>query len=296
MMFRWRRFTVLIALCLASAEPTVGVGHEIEGSERLLTPDYQQKTGLTRKQVEAQFGASGRVQCGEITASAELITNEIIVTTAHLFWWGDHDTRRNSQPFCDVKYRPDECTFTTIINGRLANFPLASIVAAGFQCPLRPATKDHWAIIRLKRPVPANIRPYKIGDAALMKLGEPVLAVNGANGDMTEPKPGTKERQFAKSFGECRWGPVRNDIVVTGCSAAPSSSGSAILNTEKEIVGIAVKSTESQEGLARRVKQSWETGNFEVLRCSFDPQTCATFYIPVVGEFRQALIEAAETP
>lgn len=256
---------------------------DIEGSKRYLQNEYAKKEGLSARQAEALFGATGALDCGNGHGSGNLVVkNDILVTSAHILW--DPDT-------CEPVEPAEGCVFMTIVDGKETQFAVKSLISTGFKCPDRhPAPNDDWAIFKLSKPAPKKIKPYVIGDALKMQKDDPVLAVNGGNADMFEKSTRTGKNRMAKTFAACNWGVPIDRVIATNCSATFGSSGSALLNSQREFVGLADNSTEDKDHLRAAITES--INNHTPLKpssCKYDPLSCATGYVPVQDDFKKAL-------
>lgn len=236
------------------------------------------KEGLTSNQAEAMFGATGALRCGEETASGNVVgKRDVLAVSAHAFW---------NPETCQQVARPEDCTFMTIVDGREISLKIGGILATGFQCPNIPGPEDDWVVLSLKEEVPRKIEPYSVGE---ISEGERVLAVNGANADFFEKSPNTGKARYAKSFADCVYDQPVNRMLATDCSSSFGSSGSALLNSRRELVAINCSGTENEKDLLNALGKK----PFKANSCQYDMLKCASYYVEVKGAFKKALEDAA---
>ncbi len=250
----------------------------------LLTP-AQWIEGSDRH-VSVDDPAVGTIECNNLLrGSASVIgRRDVIVTAAHVLY----DKTNGCAPM-------KGCEFVTIDHG------VEVRRAIGAQTPRScPITTDlDWDVATLTSSVPTDVEPLQVGETT---QGERVTALNGANYDFIEMSKKNKGRPIIKNGDLVRMktsAPCDNlgpgaaqftDLIMTNCSAAILSSGSPLLNSNHQISGIVIKSTQSMADIDAK----FDKGDFKVEACKFDPQKCATYYRAIDGDFKKA-IEAAIT-
>lgn len=271
---------------------------DIIGSERMSSEAYAAAEGLPLGEVVKRFSATGVIGCSkdrnDTDSSAVLVGEDRIALNGHALFFTDEDIRREeglgkvTHEVCKPRFPIKSCNFTVRIEGKETRFALDRIVASGFDCPTRsPHGPNDWAIVKLVKAVPETVRPYGIGDASKLKVGDPVLGVNGFSGDMDGP---WRKGAFLLTFSKCQWGTRVNRLNSNNCSGSYGSSGSALLDRDDELVGLHVNGTDDVKVLLENRKAD---GSFVIQTCKYDALTCASRHIPVDGEFRKALLAAS---
>jgi hypothetical protein len=266
----------------------------IIGHEPMKVDEFAAHRDLAQEALERNFGASGYIECnGKQAGSASVVgAGDVLTTAGHNFY----------TPSCEARYESSTCRFHTTLRGSDYTIELATEVARGFTCPMSPELGD-WLVFKLRHELPAEILPYDVGDSSSLVPGDDVLAISGQTGDVLVKGGFNGKYLAAKTFSECYWEQKTDregarGFAGLGCSASLGSSGGTLLNGNREFVGMASKSSELGDDLARRYRlMSQNHKPLVVKRCHHDgwpdPLQCATFYIPVEGAFREAILNAA---
>jgi len=228
------------------------------GAERRAAPSgYVRHDGMSSPELRARFGASGLVRCGGAIGTAQLtLRADVITTAAHVLIGPDGQTRAS-------------CTFEpTIALGSGSVAIDLSTIRAGSATPLSaPATRD-WAVARLAAPINGAI-PYRLADPGRSLNGLTMCAGGNGRADRMGLEHCAARRTIRTSPDGIR-------EIAIDCSAAPGSSGAALLSDQHRMVGIYVGYRSTDPDKAQPFSM-----------------THYNFAITVDGPFRRALLAAA---
>jgi hypothetical protein len=202
----------------------------------------------------SRFNATGLVRCGNHMGTAQLVLRpDLIVTAAHVL----QDARSGSS----CEFLPHMGSGTPIA------IRISSIRTGSWNPLAEPATRD-WAVARLEEPVP-SATPYALASAGTGPQEIHVCAAgNGA------PSRFGAESCAIREIIKTGEGGIRE--LAIDCSAAPGSSGAALLNNAGAVAGIYVgyRSTNPDEPQAFS-------------------KTHYNFGITIAGPFRRAVLADA---
>lgn len=268
-------FAATVALpCIASV---------IDEDDRRTEQQFADENKLTLEAVQARFAASGEIRCGPWFGSANLTYKENIITTsAHIF---------ADSTSCKATAKAATCKFLVSDRGITREYKIKSLSAQGFRCPATPRPVDDWAVLILDRPVD-GVSPYSIDWESQKPVapGDKVLAVGLGGIDFPIVIQNNQRSNHTNAIGRCRIratvgeGSIKN--VASDCDGSQGASGGAMLkehNNGLSLVAIRKSGPETQ-ALVQRAK---ETGVAN--RGQFNKDTWASYYVPVVGRFRDAI-------
>src|SRR6185312_10440199 len=93
------------------------------------------------------------------------------------------------------------------LNGTSFSTPIESEFRDGLNCPSPYIGENDWIVLKLSKPIPNGISPYKVGDAGAMKMGAAVTAVNGVDGSYPLRYAGNPNKaRYDKKIADCTWG------------------------------------------------------------------------------------------
>lgn len=220
----------------------------MHGDRRVRIPATRESSSRT-----ARVAAAGIVRCGEAVGTAQLTLRADLITTAAHVLIAANGTPRSG------------CRFTPM--GRAAVPIKMDSIKAGSTHPLSDSAMRDWAVARLSRPV-SGVKPFGVAPPGAM----PDRVVMCAAGLEAPADMGTETCRAHHVIKTSADG-IRE--IAIDCSAAPGSSGAAILQGDK-IYGIYVGYRSSSP----RTPQPFSATHYN-------------FAITVDGAFRRALLAAA---
>ncbi|MCC6946837.1 MAG: trypsin-like peptidase domain-containing protein [Bradyrhizobiaceae bacterium] len=229
----------------------------LDPDRRLPPSEFARYAGIGLPEFHAQYGASGLVRCGTAVGSGQLtLANNVITTAAHVFIAAGGTPRNPS------------CVFEPAGNpGKSIAIDMHSIIA-GSATPMDDRATLDWAVARLSMPLD-GVKPYALGTTP--EISSRVLMYGGGNGEA-----GNMGVERCSIRSETATSPEGIQEVSFDCSAAHGGSGSALLNENREVVGIFV----GYRTLDAKAARPFSATHYN-------------FAITIDGAFRRALILAA---
>jgi len=205
------------------------------------------------------------------------VKNNLITTSGHAFY--DQDT-------CQLKSRPQDCSFVIKTHGAVKSIPLADKVDLGLHCPESIATEDDWAVMKLSMAVD-DIQPYQVDSikAASLKNGDDVVTVAHS----VDFQPPAKKGLGPLHYGECKilktYGDGSTASVSTACGCGYGCSGGSLLTAAANpaLLGVEVQTFESPADSDKAIK----SGTPNVVHWQEDG--AGTYYVTIGGKFLSAI-------
>lgn len=266
---------------------------DVGPSDRRTTAQYAKEHGLSKEFVDKATAATGKIVCGDSTATANLVmsTNEI-VTTNHTFL---------NRETCKKYSEPEACTF--YLTGQKEGIKIKHLVDSGIHdCQLNGGgdnkSYNDWAVLKLEQRV-EGVEPYSVSmnPNAEIVSGKKVISVENQSFDFGYTDKKTKTRILPKSVGDCAihdafqypgWGLYQFG---SDCDFSMGGSGGAILAgglNHPILLGISTHAPDSYEEEKRAVRRGTRNGG------SYDADKWATLHVPVTNKFLSAIMVGAD--
>lgn len=278
-------FTALLySLAIVAAPPipayqTVDMFHQIvqveEHDTRQTFEEYAKERRVPVSQIRAKFSGSGIVVCNDNTPISAQVTGSrnVISTAGHLF--RDPDSCRDKD-FSKGCYFHTESTPNVKYEIDLKSLRMEQSCVPGQR-------SDDWAVLKLKRPVPNKVKPYKI-PAEDVELGPntEVVHVAAYSSDFERNGQRLSHVQHCLIRGADY---MFNAPVRTNCTTGKGSSGSGqFIEDNNELVMVAINVHE-KIGNRTKPKMGFNDGSQDVRKALYNGS------VPLSGNFLTTIHE-----
>lgn len=261
-------------------------------ADRKTAGEYGAAHGLTAREVERRYAATGNLVCqvnngkNEEFGQAQLtLKNDIITTAAHVLMPGGA---------CNKAAVLDQCRFVIRVDGKDQGYPIASVIATGYTCPYKGdrSVDQDWSVLRLEKSVDARVKPYGVRKDWTLTLhrNENVVLV-GRSGDW--PTGSTARMpERPRHYGDCKTGSTdqfgTSGLIEHDCDTSDGASGGSLLTPGPEPVLLGVTYGSIVPGGKKCDPEIGKTGRDE-----FKEDCWAGLSVPVAKNFQAAILKAA---
>lgn len=254
----------------------------IDEEGRQTEAEFATSEASTLQRIKRRFAATGKLKCRSGELDAQLTgASDVITTNAHALFKPEN---------CEELSKPNECTFSTEVNGKPVIRRVSAEVGMGFNCPGggEQESNTDWAVMTLESKID-DVEPYALPRADyLLDPGVSVISVTVGSSDLIEAK-----WKSSKAIDKCVTQTVHSTYPAyfkTNCDTSSGVSGGSILEKIKDrdvLIGINQGNTETDTQRKRGAE-----GNRH--QCDYHEETCFSGHVKLEGNFLEAVKSAVK--